>query len=302
MQIKNLVKISLCGILFMFNSFAFAEINNHQMAAEIDFDIKNINNLNRNAKDINMYYAAFSLFIGLAADEYDKKVELGKVKIAKPAEKKEIIYFDEDFNLAEKEVANGYYREILGEDEKGFLVVQDFYQDTKTPQTAPFLIKKGGNVKSGDFKEAQDFMLWFDKNKKISSAVVLDEKGEQISPDALFYVPDGVVLDFSHFVKSKDGKNPTFAILGSSDKRIFLITRLDEKRLPSTEFFYAFGKDGSIAISVEENEQRIYDANGVNFTKPTVEQLYDIEDLKKGIIKLRDLTIKELMENQYKPF
>ena len=43
MQVKNLVKISLCGILFMFNSFAFAEINNHQMAAEIDFDINKTN-------------------------------------------------------------------------------------------------------------------------------------------------------------------------------------------------------------------------------------------------------------------
>lgn len=83
-----------------------------------------------------------------------------------------LYYYDHQGNKINSGVANGYYRQVLGKDNDGKTVVQDFYQDTKTPYNSPFLIKKGGDeslfnrgIRDGMIsKGANDSMMaWFDK-------------------------------------------------------------------------------------------------------------------------------------------
>lgn len=81
-------------------------------------------------------------------------------------------YYDKQGNLLTSSTPNGYYRQILGRDTEGRVVVQDFYQATKTPYNAPFAIKQGGDeslfnrgIDGGTINLGSNdgFMAWFDK-------------------------------------------------------------------------------------------------------------------------------------------
>ena len=57
-----------------------------------------------------------------------------------PAQTKTVYYFANNGAAASAPSNEGYYRELLGKTAEGKRVVQDFYQSSQTPQTAPFVL------------------------------------------------------------------------------------------------------------------------------------------------------------------
>lgn len=85
-------------------------------------------------------------------------------------------YYNKDGELTQAPLADGYYRQVLGKNDEGKTVVQDFYASTNTPFSAPFLIKKDGDER--DFNKGMSnglisrgsgdsLMVWFDKQGSV---------------------------------------------------------------------------------------------------------------------------------------
>ena len=91
------------------------------------------------------------------------------------------LYADHDGKPAAKPVSGGYYRKILGNTADGRRVVQDYYQDSDTPQTAPFTLKKDANP--ADFSPAavDGKIVWYRKDGSIR-AIQQYKNGEAVSP------------------------------------------------------------------------------------------------------------------------
>ncbi|MDO4436328.1 MAG: hypothetical protein Q4B71_07960 [Cardiobacteriaceae bacterium] len=93
-----------------------------------------------------------------------------------PAESKAIYYFDADGNTTESALAGGFYREILGVNAEGQTIAQDFYQDSQTPQTAPFILREGYEKNfSTDGNDGR--IIWYTPEGKVSMLRVF-EQGE----------------------------------------------------------------------------------------------------------------------------
>ena len=91
------------------------------------------------------------------------------------------LYADHDGKPAAKPVSGGYYRKILGNTADGRLVVQDYYQDSGTPQTAPLTLKKDADP--ADFSPAavDGKIVWYRKDGSIR-AIQQYKNGEAVSP------------------------------------------------------------------------------------------------------------------------
>ena len=91
------------------------------------------------------------------------------------------LYARYDGKPAAKPVSGGYYRKTLGNTTDGRRVVQDYYQDSDTPQTAPFTLKKDANP--ADFSPAavDGKIVWYRKDGSIR-AIQQYKNGEAVSP------------------------------------------------------------------------------------------------------------------------
>ena len=91
------------------------------------------------------------------------------------------LYADHDGKPAANPVSGGYYRKTLGNTADGRRVVQDYYQDSDTPQTAPFTLKKDANP--ADFSPAavDGKIVWYRKDGSIR-AIQQYKNGEAVSP------------------------------------------------------------------------------------------------------------------------
>ena len=70
-------------------------------------------------------------------------------------------YFDRDSNPAETASPGGYYRKALGKTADGRLVAQDYYQDSNTPQTAPFILVKDANPHDFSNDTVDSRVIWY---------------------------------------------------------------------------------------------------------------------------------------------
>ena len=85
-----------------------------------------------------------------------------------PAAEPRVLHFDADGRLRSEPQKDGYFRKILGTTAEGQTVVQDFYQDSGTPQTAPFLLRPG--YEHNFAAEGNDGrIIWYEKDGSISS-------------------------------------------------------------------------------------------------------------------------------------
>ena len=95
-------------------------------------------------------------------------------------------YFGKNYQLMSSPQNNGYYRKILGKNKNGQIVAQDYYQDTQTPQTAPFAFTASGNIRSFDSKGNIDsIIISFGKNGNLETATNY-KNGVAISPAAIY--------------------------------------------------------------------------------------------------------------------
>ena len=83
---------------------------------------------------------------------------------------------DKDGNLINTVAPDGYYRQILGVMDDGRVVAQDFYQNTKMPQTAIFIIKQGGDETNFEFTEIGSDTIWFNRQGQVSKYAPADQR------------------------------------------------------------------------------------------------------------------------------
>lgn len=98
-----------------------------------------------------------------------------------PIDDKRIFYFEKDGKLAQQPVKNGYFRKILGKTDSGQMVVQDFYQNTKQPQTSIFKMKPQGKLDDFSLGESEGITAHFDKKGELSTLSFVQNGQEQDS-------------------------------------------------------------------------------------------------------------------------
>ena len=91
------------------------------------------------------------------------------------------LYARYDGKPAAKPVSGGYYRKTLGNTTDGRRVVQDYYQDSDTPQTAPFTLKKDANPADFSTAAVDGKIVWYRKDGSIR-AIQQYKNGEAVSP------------------------------------------------------------------------------------------------------------------------
>ena len=85
-----------------------------------------------------------------------------------PAKEKTVYYFNSDSQIASAPSNEGYYRELLGKTAEGKRVVQDFYQSSQTPQTAPFVLKNDADIESFDSDGSDGQIVWFSRGGDVA--------------------------------------------------------------------------------------------------------------------------------------
>ena len=85
-----------------------------------------------------------------------------------PAKEKTLYYFNSDSQIASAPSNEGYYRELLGKTADGKRVVQDFYQSSQTPQTAPFVLKNDADIESFDSDGSDGQIVWFSRGGDVA--------------------------------------------------------------------------------------------------------------------------------------
>ena len=85
-----------------------------------------------------------------------------------PAKEKMVYYFNSDSQIASAPSNEGYYRELLGKTADGKRVVQDFYQSSQTPQTAPFVLADDANIESFDSDGSNGRIVWFSRGGDVA--------------------------------------------------------------------------------------------------------------------------------------
>ena len=78
-------------------------------------------------------------------------------------------YFNAGGSPVDQATAGGYYRKALGKTADGRLVAQDYYQDSHSPQTAPFILVKDADPHDFDTTTADSKVVWYRKDGSISS-------------------------------------------------------------------------------------------------------------------------------------
>ncbi len=97
-----------------------------------------------------------------------------------------VLYFGKNYQLINNPQNGGYYRRILGKNKNGQIVAQDYYQDTQTPQTAPFAFTASGNIRSFDSNRNIDSsIISFDKSGNLETATNY-KNGIAITPTAIY--------------------------------------------------------------------------------------------------------------------
>ena len=91
------------------------------------------------------------------------------------------LYAGHDGKPAANPVSGGYYRKTLGNTADGRRVVQDYYQDSDTPQTAPFTLKKDANPADFSTAAVDGKIVWYRKDGSIR-AIQRYKNGEAVSP------------------------------------------------------------------------------------------------------------------------
>lgn len=117
------------------------------------------------------------------------------------------LYFYSDGKAASAADSGGFYREIFGKTADGRLMVQDFYQDTKLPQTSVLILKNGSDGRNFTTGELDGRNIWFGKDGSLHS--VADYANGAIQGAQVFYRDKqlvGAVMDKKMLVFHDDGK------------------------------------------------------------------------------------------------
>lgn len=154
-------------------------------------------------------------------------------------------YYTVDGNLTDKPQPQGFYRQVMGMTNNGLTVVQDFYQNSKQPQTAVFTIKRGGDETSFDTKEANGRMIWFKPTDELSKLQEI-ANGQPVGYSILF-------KDKSILAMAAVGENKYCFFHPHSQTILAYIETL--KQNPQMTDMTLFRADGSAIIKSQRDTQ-----------------------------------------------
>ena len=117
------------------------------------------------------------------AEMAPKEIETNRQYVASQIVKKDgktKYFFNQDKDLVKKKVANGYYRVVLGKTAAGNCAVQDFYADTNTKKSEPFIVaKKDCNILYRDGYDGA--VILYDKQQHLEGIVIHFKDGKAIN-------------------------------------------------------------------------------------------------------------------------
>lgn len=171
-----------------------------------------------------------------------------------------IAYYSQHINGHSKRLTrpeqNGYYRVLLGQDQKGYLV-QDFYQDTGTKQTNPFYIQNKQDIKSSAPQSHIGELYVYDLSGKKNSKVIFDD--QYLIQHVSHYLENGQMLSRS------DYDNHTLSF--------------------NNKYWYKNGKlalDITYNLNLEIVQAQAWHKNGqaINPSQCFIDKKYDIENVR----------------------
>ncbi len=96
-----------------------------------------------------------------------------------------VSYIDSSYYM--KPVEDGFYRVLLGRNAAGDFLVQDFYQETKTPQSSASWVKDPMKLFSFNGEDVEGPVTLYRKNGKVESTFTIEDgnyvKGEEFYPN-----------------------------------------------------------------------------------------------------------------------
>lgn len=199
--------------------------------------------------------------------------------------KKQVFYFDSKYQIATQAQKGGYYREIIGKTADGRMVGQDFYQDSQTLQTAPFVFAANADIRSFDSDGNVDgLLLQFNPEGRVGMVSVY-ENGRLTTPIAMY--EQGKLM-----AQIRDsGKEDRFqmAVYHEDGKNIAMVMDFKDKGKTSTVAH--FRADGS-AIGVINREngaaQSMHTWNAEGKSVNGKEVLHEVEaiELRRKVVKV----------------
>ena len=178
-----------------------------------------------------------------------------------------IYYFDMQGKLIDKPQKNGFYRQIMGVTDNGLTIAQDFYQDTQTPQTSVFEIKRNGDERNFDTTQNNGTIIYFLPNGELQQMVKLDN-GKPIGYTLLFQ--DKSIL----MAASEDGAERLLFYPKSQNILAFLKLNLQKN---GAEPIILFRQDGSAIVkgrleAGDWHDVSAWDKNGKSVQLKTVQK------------------------------
>lgn len=191
-----------------------------------------------------------------------------------------ITYFDKDGKLSDKPVTNGYYRKTLGKDNNNQWVIQDFYQDTNTPQISITKLKPNSDYKNFDNRITDGSTAFFNKqggltelsfvNNTHSNTMALKDK------QIIAQVITGINADATTILLLNQNQQPKTIITTTTNG-----AQLDIYFLYPNNTVFTFLK---IDSNNPENSGRLsFDEQGYPIKEPSKAQLDTIDKMGKEV-------------------
>lgn len=183
------------------------------------------------------------------------------------------LYFHSDGKAASEAAASGFYREVFGQTADGRWVVQDFYQDSKLPQTTALTLKNGADVHIFDTSTLNGRNIWFHQSGGLHS--VAD------------YV-DGVRQGAQAFYQNKQLVGAVLAqkmLVFHHDGNIMAIMEHDEQD-PSIWQTTLFRQDGSALVQSRMRGEQVLSATAWQSDGTQIRKQADLEQAKTESLPL----------------
>lgn len=195
-----------------------------------------------------------------------------------------IIYFNKDGELSDKPIINGYYRKVLGKDNNNQWVIQDFYQDTNTPQISITKLKHNADYKNFDSNITDGNIAFFNKQGELSGLGFVNNTQNNTM----------------HF-KNKQIIAQTIAYINNSDTTTILL--LNQNQQPKTiikpipnantlEIYFLYPNQNKVFTFLKIDTNNPKNSGRLSFT----EQGYPIKDLSQAQLDMINEMSKEVDE------
>ncbi len=199
------------------------------------------------------------------AETFQTKIEFT------PTDNAKTYYFDKDGNVTEKPSAGGFYRKILGTTDSGRVVGQDFYQDSKTPQTAPFVFIEGADLDNFSTNQNDGEVVWFGVDGAIKAASTLNN-GKTVY---------GMQFCDKGHICSQWNDKLLVVYYDNSDKVLMYIQGRLKNELTTLTFFREDDSSAIYQLSLKDKSELAWDKSGKSIDPKTISS--EVEALFKKI-------------------